>query len=46
MKRITEHLIKVHGLKNIAFVRGPDVPEAEERFNAYKSVLAENNIIF
>ncbi|MCL1882761.1 MAG: GGDEF domain-containing protein [Defluviitaleaceae bacterium] len=42
-----EHLIKVHGRKNIAFVKGPDGhPEAEERLAGYKKALADNGIEF
>jgi len=44
---ITEHLIKMHGKKRIAFVKGPDGHfEAEFRFEGYKRALAENNITF
>jgi len=42
-----EHLIKIHGKKNIAFVKGPEGhPEAEERFNGYKNALEANGISF
>ncbi|MCL1883595.1 MAG: GGDEF domain-containing protein [Defluviitaleaceae bacterium] len=42
-----EHLIKVHGKKKIAFVKGPDGhSEAEERFDGYKKALAANEIEF
>ena len=42
---ITEHLIKEHGKKRIAFVKGPDGHfEAEFRFEGYKKALAENNL--
>lgn len=44
---LIEHLIKDHNYNRIAFVKGPDGhPEAEERFNAYKSALKDNNIAF
>ena len=40
-----EHLIKVHGKKKIAFVKGPDGhPEAEDRLAGYKNALTENGI--
>lgn len=47
IKKLTEHLIKTHGFKNIAFVSGPEgIPEAEDRLNAYKNALEENKISF
>jgi phosphoserine phosphatase RsbU/P len=47
MRRAVEHLIREHGLRRIAFVRGPLAnTEAEGRFNAYRSVLAEQSIPF
>ena len=40
-----EHLIRVHGKKKIAFVKGPNGhPEAEDRLEGYKRALAENGI--
>ena len=40
-----EHLIKTHGKKSIAFVKGPDGhPEAEDRFEGYKRALADNGV--
>ncbi|MCL2576747.1 MAG: GGDEF domain-containing protein [Defluviitaleaceae bacterium] len=40
-----EHLIKTHGKKKIAFVKGPDGhPEAEERLSGYKKALEDNGI--
>jgi len=40
-----DHLIKVHGKKNIAFVKGPEGHlEAEDRFLGYKKALAANGI--
>jgi len=40
-----EHLIKVHGKKKIAFVKGPDGhPEADDRLAGYKKALAANGI--
>ena len=42
-----EHLIKVHGKKNIAFVKGPDGhPEAEDRLIGYKNALVANGISY
>jgi len=42
-----DHLIKVHGKRNIAFVKGPDGhPEAEDRLIGYKNALKENGIAF
>jgi DNA-binding LacI/PurR family transcriptional regulator len=41
MRSLVEHLIHVHRLKSIAFVRGPAMnPEAERRFDAYSEALA------
>jgi len=43
----TEHLIKVHGKKKIAIVKGPDGhPEAEDRLEGYKRALAANGLAF
>ena len=42
-----EHLIKRHGKKNIAFVKGPEGhPEAEARLTGYKKALEANEIEF
>ena len=42
-----DHLIRVHGCKTIAMVRGPEShPSAEARFEAYKSALKENGIAY
>jgi len=42
-----EHLIKVHGKKHIAFIKGPDGHnEAEDRFEGYKNALTENGITY
>ncbi len=39
------HLIRVHGARKIAFIRGPSLnPEAEQRYVAFRSVLAEHDI--
>jgi len=40
-----EHLIQVHGKRNIAFVKGPDGHlEAEARFDGYKKALEANGL--
>ncbi|MDR2599451.1 MAG: substrate-binding domain-containing protein [Oscillospiraceae bacterium] len=40
-----EHLIKVHGKKHIAYVKGPDGhPEAEARLEGYRKALEANSI--
>jgi DNA-binding LacI/PurR family transcriptional regulator len=45
MKDTIRHLIEVHNHRRIAFVRGPVISvEAEERFAAYREVLAEAGI--
>jgi len=42
-----DHLIKVHGKRQIAFIKGPDGhQEAEERLVGYKKALADNGIAF
>jgi phosphoserine phosphatase RsbU/P len=41
-----EHLIKAHGKKRIAYIRGPEGTEADERFAAYKDALADNGLPF
>ena len=39
------HLVKVHGIKRIAFIKGPEGhQEAERRFKAYLDVLSELGI--
>ena len=39
------HLIKIHGLRRIAMIRGPETHKsAEERFRAYKDGLSESGI--
>lgn len=41
------HLIRDHRMKAIAFVKGPEGhPEAEERFQAYKDALRDNQMPF
>ncbi len=47
MCKLFEHLITIHGCRNIAFVRGPESnPEAVERFRAYKDTLSKHKIIY
>ncbi len=45
MQQAISHLIEVHGLRRIAFVRGPRTnPEAEERYQAYCQTLTDHGI--
>jgi sigma-B regulation protein RsbU (phosphoserine phosphatase) len=45
MRLVIEHLIRVHGIKRIAFVRGPAAnEEAELRLRVYREVLEHNGI--
>ena len=45
MKKMTEHIIKHHGIKTINYISGPDDnPESILRTQAFKEVLKENNI--
>ncbi len=47
IKEVVNHLIKCHGAKKIAFIKGPEkFQEADKRFSAYKEALKENNIEF
>lgn len=47
MRAIINHLIKEHGYKRIAFIRGPvGQMEADQRFEAYKTELKANDIRF
>jgi DNA-binding LacI/PurR family transcriptional regulator len=47
MRLAIEHLIRVHGMKRVAFVRGPLAnAEAERRFGVYKQALAAERIPF
>lgn len=47
MRTLLEHLIKDHGYRRIALVRGPEFNlSSEERFLAYQEVLSENGIIY
>lgn len=43
--KVIDHLIKEHGCKDIAYVRGPEnYLEADKRFEAYCDVLRDNGI--
>ena len=45
MKELVRHFIQVHGVKKIAFLRGPEThTSAEERFRGYKDALTEAGI--
>jgi DNA-binding LacI/PurR family transcriptional regulator/signal transduction histidine kinase len=45
MKSLVNHMVKDHGYKKIAFIKGPEKNnEANERFEAYLEVLKENNL--
>lgn len=45
MRAVIEHLVRVHGIRQIAFVRGPVASdEAELRLNVYREVLQANAI--
>ncbi len=47
MKKLVEHLIKVHGARVFNFISGPeDNPEAKERYRAFLDTLSENGIEF
>lgn len=47
MRKAITHLLRVHSLKRIAFVRGPAAnAEAERRFEIYRTVLAEHGLPF
>jgi DNA-binding LacI/PurR family transcriptional regulator len=47
MRTAIDHLVHAHGMKHIAFVRGPESnAEAERRFAAYKDALAQAKIPF
>ena len=41
-----DHLIQTHGKKKIAFIKGPEGQEVEERFRGYRQALAANDIAF
>jgi DNA-binding LacI/PurR family transcriptional regulator len=45
MRNMVLHLVEDHGLRRIAFIRGPEAQiGAEERFRAYRDVLEEAGI--
>ena len=45
--KIVDHLIKEHGCKEIAYIRGPEnYAEADNRFQGYYDVLKDNNISY
>jgi DNA-binding LacI/PurR family transcriptional regulator/signal transduction histidine kinase len=45
MAAAVEHLIKVHGHRRVAFIRGPEAnSEAERRYRVYKDVLTRHDI--
>ncbi len=47
MKALVDHLIEVHERRRIVFIRGPAAnEEADLRFKAYKTSLAEHGIAF
>lgn len=47
MEDIINHVVKEHGARRINYVSGPmENPESRQRYEAYKSVLAENGIEF
>lgn len=47
MKKIIEHLIKIHGIRRIAFIRGPENHLSSiERYRAYIDTLKEYDIPF
>ncbi|MCL1844752.1 MAG: diguanylate cyclase [Defluviitaleaceae bacterium] len=47
MYETVEHLIKVHGKKQIVFIKGTDGhPEAEVRLDGYKQALTDNGLVF
>jgi signal transduction histidine kinase/DNA-binding LacI/PurR family transcriptional regulator len=47
MRQAIEHLIKVHGRRRIAFVRGmPGRQTPDERYRAYVDVLAQHDLPF
>jgi DNA-binding LacI/PurR family transcriptional regulator len=47
MRTAIDHLVNVHAMRKIAFVRGPETnPEAERRYVAYKEALRHADIPF
>ncbi|GAP08760.1 MAG TPA: GGDEF domain-containing protein [Anaerolinea thermolimosa] len=44
-RQLVAHLIEVHGLRRIAYIRGPQInQEAETRFIAYRQTLEEHGL--
>jgi signal transduction histidine kinase/AraC-like DNA-binding protein len=47
MREVILHLLDAHGVRRIAFVRGPAThPSAEDRFRAYRDALSESGLAF
>ena len=47
MKKLVEHLIFEHNVRDFGFISGPDTnPEACERYKAFRDALSENGIEF
>lgn len=47
MKKLVEHLIKVHGAKTFNFISGPEAnTEAIARYQAFRDALSENGLEF
>ncbi len=44
MKKAAEHLIRDHGFRRIAYIRGPVMSDTELRYQAYLEALKENGI--
>jgi DNA-binding LacI/PurR family transcriptional regulator len=43
--QLIEHLIRVHGKRQLAFVRGPEThPQAQQRYQAYAEALRHNGL--
>jgi len=46
MREIVNHVIKVHGARNICFISGPVTnPEANDRYHSYLDTMKENGLI-
>jgi putative nucleotidyltransferase with HDIG domain len=47
LKELIDHLVRVHGYKRIAFIKGPEThQEANIRYNTYLKTLKKHNIPF
>lgn len=45
MRSVVQHIIQVHGAKTINYISGPlSNPEAVDRYNAFREVMAENGL--